>query len=201
MAGLLERLSGRIITRIPPRIIEVASPPATGDRAGSASPGSYQWRPACSALSTTNCCARARPGYPDIGSVLEKMRREAVAQRVERDALGQARSLHRRPTGGVQHGLIDRMIFVTTREQIKPRPGEPPVLRRTPSSWGDNITLRSFAPLPWRTWMRRSPDLSSRSVAIAKLRASWSRASRRTIRDQRVPIDRLLRHPEKIHIH
>ena len=64
---------------------------------------------------------------PDIGSVLEKMRREAVAQRVERDALGQARSLHRRPTGGVQHGLIDRMIFVTTREQIKSRPGEPPV--------------------------------------------------------------------------
>src|SRR3984893_3838272 len=34
---------------------------------------------------------------PDIGSVLEKMRREAVAQRVERDALGQACSLHRRP--------------------------------------------------------------------------------------------------------
>jgi hypothetical protein len=21
-----------------------------------------------------------------------------------------------------------------------------------PSSWGDSITLRSFAPLPWRTW-------------------------------------------------
>ena len=64
---------------------------------------------------------------PDIGSVLEKMRREAVAQRVQRDALGQARSLHRRPAGGVQHGRIDRMIFVTTGEQIKPRPGEPPV--------------------------------------------------------------------------
>ena len=28
---------------------------------------------------------------PDIGSVLEKMRREAVAQRVERDALGEVR--------------------------------------------------------------------------------------------------------------
>jgi hypothetical protein len=53
---------------------------------------------------------------PDVGSVLEKMRREAVAQRVQRDALGQARSLHRRPAGGVQHGLIDRMIFVTPRE-------------------------------------------------------------------------------------
>src|SRR6266404_2975920 len=64
---------------------------------------------------------------PDVGSVLEKMRREAVAQRVQRDALGQARSLHCRPAGGVQHGLIDRMIFVTPREQIKPRPGEPPV--------------------------------------------------------------------------
>ena len=43
-------------------VIPVASPPATGGRAGSASPGSYGWRPACSAPSTTNYCARARPG-------------------------------------------------------------------------------------------------------------------------------------------
>src|SRR3954452_12148779 len=119
MAGLLERLSGRIITRIPPRLIQVASPPATGDRAGSASPGSYRWRPACSALSRM---PEQDLDDPDIGSVLEKMRREAMAQCVQRDALGQARSLHRRSTGCVQHGLIDRMIFVTTtREQIKPR--------------------------------------------------------------------------------
>src|SRR6202795_3055112 len=64
---------------------------------------------------------------PDVGSVLQKMCREAVAQRVQRDALGQARSLHRRPAGGMQHGLIDWMIFVTTWEHINPRPGAPPV--------------------------------------------------------------------------
>src|SRR6202171_6192373 len=43
-------------------VIQMASPPATGGRAGSASPGSYGWRPACSAPSTTNYCARERPG-------------------------------------------------------------------------------------------------------------------------------------------
>ena len=43
-------------------VIPVASPPATGGRAGSASPGSYGWRPACSAPSTTGYCARAEPG-------------------------------------------------------------------------------------------------------------------------------------------
>ena len=43
-------------------VMPVASPPATGGRAGSASPGSYGWRPACSAPSTTDCCARAEPG-------------------------------------------------------------------------------------------------------------------------------------------
>ena len=53
---------------------------------------------------------------PDVGSVLQKMHREAVAQRVQRDALGEASRLRRRPAGGVQHGLIDRMIFVTTGE-------------------------------------------------------------------------------------
>jgi hypothetical protein len=40
-------------------VMPVASPPATGGRAGSASPGSYRWRPACSAPSTTDYCARA----------------------------------------------------------------------------------------------------------------------------------------------
>src|SRR5258708_1221066 len=59
---LLERTSGRVMTRIPMRVIQVASPQATGDRAGSALPGSYGWRPACSAPSTTNYCARAGPG-------------------------------------------------------------------------------------------------------------------------------------------
>src|SRR6185437_15233361 len=43
-------------------VIPVASPPATGGRAGSASPGSCGWRPACSAPSTTDYCARAEPG-------------------------------------------------------------------------------------------------------------------------------------------
>src|ERR1700681_3563600 len=69
------------------------------------------------------CCSRAvcRPSEqdlddPDVGSVLQKMCREAVAQRVQRDALGQARSLHRRPAGGIEHGLIDRMIFVATKD-------------------------------------------------------------------------------------
>jgi hypothetical protein len=71
---------------------------------------------------------------PDVSSVLQKMRREAVAQRVQRDALGQACSLHRRPASGVQHGLIDRMILVKPREQIMPRPGEPPVGAQDPPS-------------------------------------------------------------------
>src|SRR6202022_3189468 len=43
-------------------VMPVASPPATGGRAGSGSSGSYGWRPACSAPSTTDYCARAEPG-------------------------------------------------------------------------------------------------------------------------------------------
>lgn len=46
---------------------------------------------------------------PNVGSVLQKMRCEAVAPRVQRGALGQARSLHRRAAGGVQHGRVDQL--------------------------------------------------------------------------------------------
>src|ERR1700681_3304153 len=31
-----------------------------------------------------------------------------------------------------------------------------------PSSWGDSITLRSFAPLPWRTWIDRMIFVTTR---------------------------------------
>jgi hypothetical protein len=64
---------------------------------------------------------------PDIGSVLQKVRREAVAQRVQRDPLGQTCSFDCRPAGGMQHGWINRMILITTGEEIVPRPGEPPI--------------------------------------------------------------------------
>src|SRR3954454_11112004 len=39
-----------------------------------------------------------------------------------------------------------------------------------PSNWGDSITLRSFAPLPWRTWMTpRALSMSSiRSPATSE---------------------------------
>jgi hypothetical protein len=60
------------------------------------------------------------------------------------------RLVYRRPAGGLQHGRLDRVIFVTTRKQIKPWPGEPPVGAQDASNWGDSITLRSFAALPWR---------------------------------------------------
>lgn len=43
------------------RLNLAASLPATDDRVGSASRGSYGSRPACSAPSTTNCCGRAGP--------------------------------------------------------------------------------------------------------------------------------------------
>ena len=33
-------------------------------------------------------------------------------------------AFNRRPADGIEYSLIDRMIFVTTREQIKARPGE-----------------------------------------------------------------------------
>src|ERR1019366_2572820 len=53
----------------------------------------------------------------DIGSVLQKVRREAVAQRVQRDPLGQTRSFDCRPAGGMQHCWINRMILITTGEE------------------------------------------------------------------------------------
>src|ERR1700693_718148 len=46
---------------------------------------------------------------PDVGSVLQQMRREAVAQRMQSNALRQPRRLDRRPAGCVQYGWINRM--------------------------------------------------------------------------------------------
>ena len=64
---------------------------------------------------------------PDVGSVLQQMRREAMAQRMQSNALGQPRRLDRRPAGGVQHGWINRMIVIAARERIGRWPGQPPV--------------------------------------------------------------------------
>src|ERR1700677_86926 len=55
------------------------------------------------------------------------MRREAVAQRVQRHALRQPGRLDRRPAGSVQHGWIDRVSVIAAWEQKRLRPGEPPI--------------------------------------------------------------------------
>ena len=55
---------------------------------------------------------------PDVGPVLQEMRREAVAERVDRHALRQSGGLRRRAARRMQHGRIDRMVIVPTREEI-----------------------------------------------------------------------------------
>ena len=86
---------------------------------------------------------------PDVGSVLQQMRREAVAQRMQSNALRQPRRLDRRPAGCVQHGWINRMSVIAAWEQKRPWPAASrQYVRRMPRSCGDSITLRSFAPLP-----------------------------------------------------
>lgn len=64
---------------------------------------------------------------PDIGSVLQEMGREAVAQRMHRHAFGQTRCFRRRPASGVQDGRINRMTLVAAGKEIEPWPGPPPI--------------------------------------------------------------------------
>ena len=55
---------------------------------------------------------------PDVGSAFQEMRRETMAQGVQRDLLGQpGRSFDRRSAGGVQHRRINRMIVIPTGKQ------------------------------------------------------------------------------------
>src|SRR3984885_7572269 len=85
---------------------------------------------------------------PDVGSVLQQMRREAVAQRMQSNTLRQPAAL-----------TADRQAACSTVGSIERAPSRPgnrnvlglasrPYLRRMPRSCGDSITFRSFAPLP-----------------------------------------------------
>ena len=54
---------------------------------------------------------------PDVGSAFQEMRREAMAQRVQRDPLGQPGGIDRRSAGSVQHRRINRMIFIPSGKE------------------------------------------------------------------------------------
>src|SRR3954454_15070851 len=89
------------------------------------------------------------------------MRREAVAQGVQRDALGQPRRLDRRPAGRMQHGRVDRMIVVAAGEQERLRAGEAPV-RAQDAQQGERTQERGSKsivspPPPLRPTPRGSP--------------------------------------------
>ena len=64
---------------------------------------------------------------PDVGSAFQEMRRETMAQGVQRDSLGQPGGFDRRSAGGVQHRRINRMIVIPTGKQEGRRPRQPPV--------------------------------------------------------------------------
>lgn len=60
----------------------------------------------------------------DVGPVLQQVRREAVAQRVDRHALGQSRRLRRRAARRMQHGRREGMVIFATWKEIARRSGE-----------------------------------------------------------------------------
>ena len=71
--------------------------------------------------------AEQRLDDTDVGAVLKKMRREAVAKGMQRNPLAQPRRLDRRAAGGVQDGRADRTILVAARKEETLRPREPPI--------------------------------------------------------------------------
>jgi hypothetical protein len=63
----------------------------------------------------------------EVGSAFQEVRREAMAQGVQRDSLGQPGGFDRRSAGGVQHRRINGMIVIPTGKQEGRRPRQPPV--------------------------------------------------------------------------
>ena len=53
----------------------------------------------------------------DVGSAFQEVRRETMAQGVQRDSLGQPGGFDRRSAGGVQHRRINGMIVIPTGKQ------------------------------------------------------------------------------------
>ena len=63
----------------------------------------------------------------DVGSGLQQMGRETVAQGVQRHPFGEASFLDSRTASGVQGGRMDRAIRVAPGKQKRLWPGEPPI--------------------------------------------------------------------------
>jgi hypothetical protein len=99
---------------------------------------------------------------PDIGSAFQQVRRETMAQGVQRDSLGQTGGFDRRSAGGVQHRRIKRMIVIPTGKQEGCRPRQPPVGAKNAKQLRRRITLRSLPPWPCRT--RITPHALSMSA-------------------------------------
>ena len=64
---------------------------------------------------------------PDVGSGLQQMGRETVAQGVQRHPFGEARFLDSSTASGVQGSRMDRPIRVAPGKQKRLWPGEPPI--------------------------------------------------------------------------
>jgi hypothetical protein len=64
---------------------------------------------------------------PDVRSAFQEMRREAMAQRVQRDPFGQTGGIDRRSARSVQHRRINRVLFIPPGKEIGRWPGEPPI--------------------------------------------------------------------------
>ncbi|GAC1340118.1 MAG: hypothetical protein NVSMB26_28110 [Beijerinckiaceae bacterium] len=103
---------------------------------------------------------------PDIGAVLQKMRGEAVPQRMDRDPLGEARRGTGRTAGRMQHLDVERLRLVAAGEQPMLRTRQTPIgsqngeqLRRQ----HDGAVLAALALL--------DPDDHPATVDIANLEA------------------------------
>lgn len=64
---------------------------------------------------------------PDVGACLQQMRGEAMAQRMHRHPLGQARRRARRTAGGMQDLRVDRPVLIAASEQPLARLYQAPV--------------------------------------------------------------------------
>jgi hypothetical protein len=85
---------------------------------------------------------------PNVGSAFQKMRREAMAQGVQRDPLGQTGGFDRRPAGGVQNRRIDGMIVIPPGKQEGRRSRQPPIGAQDAEQLRRQHHIAVFAALP-----------------------------------------------------
>jgi hypothetical protein len=103
---------------------------------------------------------------PNVGSALQQMRREAMAQRVHRDPFCQTRRFDRRSAGRVEPRRIDRTLSAASGKEVRLRP------RPFPVGAQDGEQRRRASRCDLSRLCRREPGSGRAAVGIRQSQAN-----------------------------